>query len=438
MSEYSVYEQILLYLSVFCSFGVKEDYSEELIKEKWLKLQNNYPYLYNYESIEGKSDYIYTDNLPIKFEHQYHGDSIKDYLNEIINFLSNESLKQERLSQKKSLLAYSKVQIKNSILTLFSLYTPHARTDFKGLTFFVTSFLNSFDNVTTIYPMESMNKILVEKNLLPKVEERQELIKKYFNYKQTLLVDFSKLKENIPLTEEEKKIIKNETSGDIQTTYLVSETIKLNENEIKTISENCKNNGLSMQALLYAAYLKASIELFENNQKEADVVNFQIIYDQRKPTVNNEKCIGLFAEGTYPYLPIDDINKSVIDISRELTQRIRRVSSLDNDELNRYRIECYYFHKELYSIEFSLSATNMGKFKVLDDLSDSIKEKFVDYHFLNGLRYPIAKDYGKTEVHMYGLFDGTCNITLSYPKHNIPSVFVQKLLNRTKEIMLSL
>ena len=45
--------------------------------------------------------------------------------------------------------------------------------------------------------MESMSKVIIEKNLLPKVEERQSLIEKYFNYKQTLQIDFSKLKENI-------------------------------------------------------------------------------------------------------------------------------------------------------------------------------------------------------------------------------------------------
>lgn len=438
MSEYSVYEQILLYLSVFCSFGIKEDYSDELIKENWIKLQRNYPYLYNYENVEDKSDYTYSDNEPIKYELNSKSGVMKDYLNEIISFLSKESLKEERLSQKKSLLAFSKVQIKDITYTIFSLYTPHGRTDFKSVSFLVTSFLNNFDNISTIYPMESMGKAIIEKNLLPEVEERQNLIKKYFNYKQTLQIDFSKLKENIHLTKEEKDIIENEITNNNQAPYLISETIKISKEEMKNISEYCKKNNLSIQALLYAIYLKASLELFQSNKTEADVVNFQIIYDQRKPTVNNEKCIGLFAEGTYPYLKIDAINESILDISKELTQRIRKITSLEDEELKRYRIECYYFHKELYTIQFSLSATNMGKFKVLEDLSDNIKEKFVDYHFLNGLRYPIANDYGKTEIHMYGLFDGSCNISLSFAKHVIPSIYAQKLLNKIKDIMCNL
>ena len=351
--------------------------------------------------------------------------------------MSKESLLPERLSKKHSLLAYAKVQLKNETYTLFSLYTPHGRTDFKSISFIVTSFLNSFDDISTIYPMESMSKVIIEKNLLPKVEERQSLIEKYFNYKQTLQIDFSKLKENIQMENEEKKNVENEENDNNQTPYLISETIKISKEQMKIITEYCKSNNLSTQALLYAAYLKASMELFQSNQTEADVVNFQIIYDQRKPAVNNEKCIGLFAEGTYPYLTIDALNKSILDISKELTQRIRKVTSLENEELRRYRIECYYINKELYTIQFSLSATNMGKFKVLEDLSDNIKEKFVDYHFLNGLRYPITCDYKKTEIHMYGLFDGTCNISLSYPKYNIPSVYVAKLLNRIKDIMLN-
>ena len=437
MSEYSVYEQILLYLSVFSSFGVRENYSDYLIKENWIKLQENYPYLYNYETVVGKSDNTYSDNVPLKYELNYKGDSMKEYLNEIISLLSKESLLPERLSKKHSLLAYAKVQLKNETYTLFSLYTPHGRTDFKSISFIVTSFLNSFDDISTIYPMESMSKVIIEKNLLPKVEERQSLIEKYFNYKQTLQIDFSKLKENIQMENKEKKNVENEENDNNQTPYLISETIKISKEQMKIITEYCKSNNLSTQALLYAAYLKASMELFQSNQTEADVVNFQIIYDQRKPAVNNEKCIGLFAEGTYPYLTIDALNKSILDISKELTQRIRKVTSLENEELRRYRIECYYINKELYTIQFSLSATNMGKFKVLEDLSDNIKEKFVDYHFLNGLRYPITCDYKKTEIHMYGLFDGTCNISLSYPKYNIPSVYVAKLLNRIKDIMLN-
>ena len=100
MLKYSIYEQILSSLSIICSFGVREEYSDELIKENWIKLQKNYPYLYNYETIEDKSDNIYSDNIPLKYEFQYKGNFMNEYLNEIISFLSKESLKQEKLKFK--------------------------------------------------------------------------------------------------------------------------------------------------------------------------------------------------------------------------------------------------------------------------------------------------------------------------------------------------
>ena len=39
---------------------------------------------------------------------------------------------------------------------------------------------------------------------------------------------------------------------------------------------------------------------------------------------------------------------------------------------------------------------------------------------------------------MYSLFDQSCNISLSYPKYIISSVYANKLLNKIKEIMLNL
>ena len=438
----TVYERILSCLSIFCSFCIKEDFSEELIKLNWIKLQKNYPYLYNYEKFKtnNENDYIFSDNMPLKFTFENKNESIKDYLNQIMNSLSRETIKPERLKKKNSLLAYTKIKINDIIYTIFSLYTPHSKTDFKSITFLVTSFLNNFDNISTIYPIESMGPFLFEKNLIPEVKERQDLIKKYFNYKQPLQFDFSKLKDSISLTQKENKIIENEISqNNNEPIYMISETIKYTKKEFKIIIDYCKKNKISIQALLYAVYLKASLLLFKNNINEADIVNFQILYDQRNATVKNEKCIGLFAEGIYPYIKKEDaLNKSILDISKIITSHIRNVNSLDNEEFKRYRIECYYIHKELYTIQFSLSATNIGKFKVLEYLSDNLKKKFVDFHFLNGLRFPLSHDYRKIEIHMYSLFDNSCNISLSFPKNNISYAFIDILLNKIKEIMLNL
>ena len=131
------------------------------------------------------------------------------------------------------------------------------------------------------------------------------------------------------------------------------------------------------------------------------------------------------------------IKKIIYRISIDLNNRIRKIKSIDNEEFKRYRLECYHFHKELYTIQFSFSASNMGKFKVLEDLSNNIKEKFIDFYFMCGFRFPLSNNYKDIAIHMFGLFDGSCNISLSYPEHIIPSVYIKKLLEKTKEIMLN-
>lgn len=74
----------------------------------------------------------------------------------------------------------------------------------------------------------------------------------------------------------------------------------------------------------------------------------------------------------------------------------------------------------------------------MEELSEHIKENFIDYHFLNGLRFPVTNDFKKTEIHMYSLFDESCNISMSFPKYVIPSIYIIKLLNKIKENMINL
>ena len=173
--------------------------------------------------------------------------------------------------------------------------------------------------------------------------------------------------------------------------------------------------------------------------KEADVVNFQIIYDQRNNLTqeNNEKCVGLFAESTYPYFPIQFINKSAIEIAKELTERIKKTNSIDSEDYKRFRVEYYYIHKELYFIDYTLAASNIGKFKSMEDLTHNLKEKFIDFYFLAGSRTPLPYNIGCTSIHMFSLFDGSCNLTLHFPYSVVPSIYVLKLLNKMKEIMLN-
>ena len=96
---YSIYETILSSLSIFCSFAVKEDYIDELIKLNWIKLQKIYPYLYNYTSIVD-NNYDYSNNLPIKIELKDNNNLLDECLNKMISILSKESIRPQMCPKK--------------------------------------------------------------------------------------------------------------------------------------------------------------------------------------------------------------------------------------------------------------------------------------------------------------------------------------------------
>jgi len=430
---YSIYECMLSGMSLLSSFGIRDTYSDELVTEKWINLQKQYPYLHDYSTVTDKGD-DYTDNTPLKVDLR-NKDSIEEGLDELRNHLSSEIIKPDNPYQKKSLLAFAPFTLQNTNYTLFSLYTPHAKVDFKGLAFIVTTFLNSFEQVVTTYPMDSIYPMLTEKKLIPPMEEREAIIKKFFNYQKVLQFQYNKLREDISLTEEEKKMSELESKSNHEPIF-VSETLKLSPEEMNTLCSYCKQQGLSIQALFSAAYLKASLNLFQNNIEEADVVNFQIIFDQRKYLSTNPKCIGLFPESTHPYFAVELAQQPVLTIAKQLTSYLKKIT-FDSDEFKRFRVECYYIHEKFYPIDFSVGGSNIGQFKALDDLTHSLKEKFVEYTFMAGSRYALPSNLYAIQIHMYSLINGSCNMSLSYPQGNVPKVNVKKLLQRIKEIMLT-
>ena len=140
---------------------------------------------------------------------------------------------------------------------------------------------------------------------------------------------------------------------------------------MKNILLFCKENKISIQALLDAAYLKASLELLLNNMKEADIVNFQIIYDGRSNLTkeNNEKCVCLFVESTYSCFPVQFINKWAIEIAKELIEHIKKTNSIESEDYKRFMVKYYYIHKKLYFIDYTLAASDIGNFKSMEDFS---------------------------------------------------------------------
>jgi len=61
-----LYESMLSSMSIVCTFTIKDNYSDDLIKEKWINLQKQYPYLYDYTTIVDKGD-NYSNNPPLKY-----------------------------------------------------------------------------------------------------------------------------------------------------------------------------------------------------------------------------------------------------------------------------------------------------------------------------------------------------------------------------------
>ena len=442
---YSPYESMLASYTLIASFAVKGDYSEDDITKCWINLQKQYPYLQDYTTITSKKNEMtnYNNNIPIKFDIKKET-SISDALDEIKDNLSKEIIHSSKAGIKHALLAYSKIIPCN--ICLFSLYVSHSRTDLKSISFLVTAFLNHLEDITKeieIYSMESIYPTLLDKKLIPEESDRPYINKKFFNYKQPLKFDYMHIKNNIQFTLEEKAIIEKESKYHNEPIYFISRSIKYTSTEMAKIREFCKNKGLSVQALLDAAYLKSALEFFENNINESDVINFQIIFDHRIASIGKEKCIGNFPEAAYPYLPIEYFSKSIIEIASALTQNIKEISSpnvdssLYSEAFNRYRLECYCGSNEEYKINFSFSTSNLGKFKCLDDLTPNMKNNFIDFKFVAGSQYPIPNNVAYVSSHMYGLFDESANHTMHFPYAVVYTPYVLKFLEHIKELMLN-
>ncbi len=57
---------------------------------------------------------------------------------------------------------------------------------------------------------------------------------------------------------------------------------------------------------------------------------------------------------------------------------------------------------------------------------------------MGAFRFTLSNSYKDIAIHMFGLFDGSCNISLSYPEFVVSSIFIKKLLLKMKDIILNL
>ena len=88
-------------------------------------------------------------------------------------------------------------------------------------------------------------------------------------------------------------------------------------------------------------------------------------------------------------------------------------------------------------IPLTLSCSNVGGLICLNDLCPEMKSKFVDLHFAGAGRMAVNSTVGLM-IHMYSLFDGSCNLSFSYPYSVVSGVAIEKILQSIKEKLITL
>ena len=305
------------------------------------------------------------------------------------------------------------------------------------MTLFIVSFLNHFVDETTTFSMETAYNELREKKAIPTLEEHDEIDKKFVDHRQSIQFDTTKLLSTVKLTPSEKESIDNELREFIPN-GIVSRTIKLTKEEMNAIKLSAKQHDYSIQALLLSAFTFACKELFESNKEQAEIVSYQIPYDIRRYLNVPKECIGLFSDGIYPNYSLDILDKPIEVLTHEITKYVRTVTSLDSELFKRFRLTVHLAQFDLTQIPYSLSCSNIGDFICFNQLNDKMKQRFVDFHFSGSTRIPIQQTSKGVMIHMYQLFDGSCNISMSFSYSVVPSVHINKTLELIKKALLSL
>ena len=427
-------------MGIQCSFALDIEYSLSEIQKNWNLFLLKYPYCIDYEtteSIELKDNEIYSINLQEKYQCK----TISEYLDEIIKENSFEVAKTRCFGMKKSsLLTTSIINLNNKKYTLFSMYHCHSKTDFKSIVYFVEEFLSFFDESNSIemkvIPIQSEYSKLLELNCLPSIEKRNQIEKEIqrdiltFNILSLLNKSkFISIENQQKAKEEIKEIIPN---------CFISQTLKLSKEETKKLIHYAKQFELSIEAVLLSVMLKSYCECFDINDSNMKTISFMIPFDVRKLFGFDEHCIGIFGEGIYPSYPSSFLDLSINEMSKQLTDYIRSITSFDSNTFDRFRDVIYCGNSSLGNIPYTLSLSNMGRFKVMERVSSSLKQHIVDFHLSGCNRFPCTRQMNSMMIHSYLLFDGTCNLSLSYAYSIIPSIIPEIVLNKMYSLLTSL
>jgi len=116
---YSLYESMFSSMSIVCTFTIKDNYSDDLIKEKWINFKNNILIYMITQLIFVDKGNNYSNTPPLKYinecQTQY---SLENCSTQLKNYLFGEIIKPESPYQNKSLLGYLKININNIEYTI--------------------------------------------------------------------------------------------------------------------------------------------------------------------------------------------------------------------------------------------------------------------------------------------------------------------------------
>lgn len=424
--ELSPYEKVCEVLGIQCSFAVSGRLHD--VEEKWGEFMRMYPYCVDYEGVNADKP-----NSPvlIEIQKQCSLDSVSHALDLMIKELSAEVAKTRVFgsSNRSSLLVYSYISINGHEYTLFATYHCHCKTDLKSVVLLAQSFLNLFDAGSNkqSYLFESSYKTLLEKNCLPQPEKRELIMESI--PKDVLRYDCTHLKQ---------PAFGDATTDEPLQNCMTSVTMKMTKDEFCTFLSWCRSRHLSVQATLLAVELKVYEQLFNKVANDAKSISFLVPYDLRRFLPFEADCLGLLSETIYPTLPISALNQTIDQTAAQLTEKLRDVKDINSEAFDRYRDAYYCGNMALMAVQHTCSVSNVSSFTVMDGLSPSLKERFVDFHMSGCVRVPCNPSMQDLTIHSYTLVDGTFNCSLTYPYGVIQTSIAKAVLDTFKSIIQSL
>ena len=414
--------------AIHCSFAITGKYSKETVQSHWNQLMKNYPYCVDYEWAGGifeKENKI----IEITIENQ-HPKTIQHAIRIVLEECHYYAYDTRSFGKEKSsLLIFSTIEIENKEYTIFGMYQCHSRTDFKSVIYFMEDFLNYFDETfdissSQVIPMGSCFSQILEQNCIPSKERSIEI--KQQTPKNILTYDFTHIKGEEPHWRESHHEHHLRSAG----------SITLSQEEIKTFIKWCKSHNFSTQAVFWAIQLKTYEKLFERKSKNADTVVLMSPFDCRNVLGIHDPIIGMYIDVIYPMFPVSFIDLSIEEMAKQLTDYIRSVNTFNSKELDRYRDFIYNGHFESIDIPNTAFFSNVAGMKVMNRLTNPMKEKFVDFLISSFPRNNHDEAVTPT-IYSWGLYNGISIITVFYNgivEHDL----IDRILIEMKNMVLSL